>query len=110
MLATHGGLGDVRDDNMFESALAKPHHLHTYGSPTIPDLAAAYAAGIVLNRAFLDGNKRTGFMAAAAFIELNGHRFNASEADAVIQTLALAAGALDEAGYAAWLRANSRTP
>jgi len=108
MLAQHGGLAGVRDDNMLESAIARPLQLFAYGNPGLADLAAAYAAGIIRNHPFLDGNKRTGFMAAMAFLELNGWKFTASEVDAVVQTLALAAGALDEAGYAAWLEDNSR--
>jgi death on curing protein len=108
MLAQYGGLAGVRDDNMLESAIARPHHLFAYGSPTLAGLAAAYAAGIIRNHPFLDGNKRTGFMAGMAFLELNGLEFTAPEVDAVVQTLALAAGALDEAGYAAWLKKNSR--
>lgn len=107
MLSQYGGLAGVRDENMLESALAKPRNLFAYGRPALADLAAAYAAGIVLNHPFLDGNKRTGFMTAAAFLELNGLEFSATEVDAVIQTLALAAGALDEAGYSAWLKKNS---
>ena len=95
---------------MLESALGKPRNLFAYAKPQLADLAAAYAAGIVLNPPFLDGNKRTGFMAAAAFLEINGHAFTATEVDAVIQTLALASGALDEAGYAVWLKTNSRRP
>ncbi len=110
MLAQHGGLAGVRDDNMLESALAKPQHNFAYGKPDLADLAAAYAAGIVLNHPFIDGNKRTGFMTAMAFLEFNGHEFAATEVEAVLQTLALAAGALDEKGYAAWLRQNSRRP
>jgi death-on-curing protein len=108
MLADYGGASGVRDENMLESALAKPRHLFAYGKPTVPEMAAAYAAGIVKNHPFVDGNKRTGFMAGSAFLELNGLELTATEADAVIQTLALAAGALDEAGYAAWLKKNSR--
>jgi len=108
MLAQYGGLAGVRDENMLESAIARPHHLFAYGRPGLAELAAAYATGIIRNRPFLDGNKRTGFMAAMAFLELNGLEFAADEADAVLQTLALAAGALDELGYAAWLKQNSR--
>ena len=110
MLAQHGGLAGVRDENMLESALAKPQHNFAYGKPDLADLAAAYAAGIVLNHPFIDGNKRTGFMTAMAFLEFNGLEFTATEVDAVLQTLALAAGALDEKGYAAWLLQNSRRP
>lgn len=108
LLEQHGGLAGVRDEGMLESALGKPRNLFVYAKPLLADLAAAYAAGIILNHPFLDGNKRTGFMAAAAFLELNGQEFSATEVDAVIQTLALAAGELDEVGYAAWLKANSR--
>jgi death-on-curing protein len=108
MLADYGGAAGVRDENMLESALAKPRNLFAYEKPTTAEMAAAYASGIVKNHPFVDGNKRTGFMTAMAFMELNGLEFIATESDAVIQTLALAAGALDEAGYAAWLKKNSR--
>lgn len=108
MLAQHGGLAGVRDDHMLESAIAKPPHLFAYSTPDLSDLAAAYAAGIIRNHPFLDGNKRSGFMMAMAFLELNGFEFAAAEVDAVVQTLALAAGALGEAGYASWLKRNSR--
>ncbi len=107
MLARHGGLAGVRDDNMLESAIARPRHRLAHGKPSLADLASAYASGTIRYRPLHDGNKRTGFMMAMTFLELNGCRFAATEVDAVVQTLALAAGALDEAGYAAWLRRNS---
>ena len=65
-------------------------------------------SALVRDHPFLDGNKRTGFTMALLFLELNGRRFPAPEAEAAIKTLALAAGELDEAGYAAWLRKHSR--
>ena len=79
-----------------------------YGKPTLAEMAAAYAAGIVKNHPFLDGNKRTGFMLGAGFLERNGREFHATEADAVLQTLALAAGEMTEAAYAEWLNKNSK--
>jgi death-on-curing protein len=108
MLAQHGGLAGVRDEGLLESALTKPQNLFAYGSPTLPELAASYAAGIILNHPFMDGNKRTGFMLAATFLELNGLTFRASEESVVEKTLAFAGGKLKEADYAAWLKANSR--
>lgn len=108
LLAEFGGLGGVRDEGLFDSALARPQQLLAYGKPNLFDLAAAYAFGLVRNHPFLDGNKRIGFTAAVVFLELNGYRFTASEAEATIQTLALAARELDEAGYAVWLKANFR--
>ena len=108
MLAQHGGLTGVRDEGLLESALAKTQNLLAYGSPTLAELAASYAAGIVRNHPFLDGNKRTGFMMAATFLESNGLVFAATEESVVEKTLALAAGKLEESGYAAWLKTNSR--
>lgn len=107
MLACYGGGSGVRDDSMLESALAKPKQLSHYGSPSLCELAASYAVGIVKNHPVVDGNKRTGFMLGVAFLERNGWQFSGDEAEAVLNTLALAAGELDEAGFAAWLEANS---
>lgn len=74
------------------------------------DLAACYAAGIVKNHPFLDGNKRTGFMMGAGFLERNGLEFSATEVEAVLRTLALAAGEITEIDYAQWLGANTAKP
>ena len=71
-------------------------------------MAAAYTVGIVRNHAFVDGNKRTGFMVGILFLELNGYRFNATEEAATQAVLELTAGTLDEAGYTAFLRANTK--
>ena len=107
LLERFGGLKGIRDEGLLESALNKPHHLFSYGKPTVFEMAASYAVGIVKNHPFLDGNKRTGFVAAALFIEANGFSFQASEEEAVLETLALAAGETTEADYAAWLAKNS---
>jgi death on curing protein len=104
LLARFGGLEGVRDMDLLESALARPLQLIAYGQPDLFDLAASYAHGIVKNHPFLDGNKRSGLMAAALFIEINGHVFEAPEEQAVLMTLGLAAGEVDADGYAAWLR------
>ena len=98
----------MRDLGLLESALARPQNLHAYCEGDAAALAAAYAFGIIRNHPFVDGNKRTGFLAAALFLEANGYRFVASEAEAVMRTLALAASEIDEAEFAAWLRENVR--
>lgn len=109
LLALHGGAAGVRDDALLKSALARPQQIDAYAdAPDLIDLAAAYTAGIVRNHPFIDGNKRTGFVVGILFLELNGYQFSANEADAAQAVFALAAGTLDEAGYAAFLRANSR--
>ena len=108
LLALHGGAAGVRDTALLQSALARPRQVAAYArTPGIIDMAAAYTAGIVRNHPFIDGNKRTGFVVGVLFLELNGYRFTASEEDAAQAVLGLAAGTLDEQGYAAFLRANA---
>ena len=72
LLAEHGGSSGVRDNGLFESALDRPKNLLAYEKPTIYDLASAYACRIIKNHPFVDGNKRTGFMAAFLFLGRNG--------------------------------------
>lgn len=107
LLAEFGGAAGLRDEGLFDSALARPENRFVYEQAGIFDLAAAYAFWLVRNHPFIDGNKRIGFTVAVLFLELNGWTFVATEADAVIQTLALAASVLDEAEYSAWLKVNS---
>lgn len=107
-LDEHGGLSGLRDEGALLSALARPVNLHHYGNPTTFELAAAYAASIIQNHPFADGNKRTGLLAAFVFLYLNGQQLRAPEAEAVVMTLGLAAGTVDEAGYARWLADNSK--
>ena len=108
LVTEFGGLHGIRDCGLLDSALARPQHLFAYGRPSRFDLAASYAFGLVRDHPFLDGNKRIGFAVAVLFLELNGRRFVAPEAEAALKTLALAARVLGEAGYAAWLRKHSR--
>jgi death-on-curing protein len=109
LLALDGGAVGLRDEGLLQPALARPQQLHAYGArPSIVELAVAYVAGIVRNHPFVDGNKRTGFVIGVLFLELNGYRFTASEEDATQAVMSLAAGTLDEAAFAAWLRANAK--
>lgn len=106
-LAIHGGASGVRDEGLLESALSRPENQAVYGEPDVFDCAAAYAFGLSRNHPFVDGNKRAGFLAAGLFLRLNGYRLVATQVDALQRMLALAAGELSEADFAAWLRATS---
>ncbi|MFZ0955050.1 MAG: type II toxin-antitoxin system death-on-curing family toxin [Candidatus Sulfotelmatobacter sp.] len=109
VLALHGGAAGVRDQALLESGLARPRQHHAYAPAVdIVELAALFAAGIVRNHPFIDGNKRTGFVIGVLFLELHGFVFTASEEDATQAVMALAAGSLDELGFATWLRENVR--
>jgi len=110
LLAEHGGSAGVRDETLLESALARPKNLLAYGKPSMFALAAAYACGIIKNHPFIDGNKRTGFMAAFLFLGLNKIDLSANEADVVVRTLAVAANEMSEEAYASWLKGNCQIP
>ena len=107
-LAEHGGSAGVRDAGLLESALAKPQNLAAYGHPDVIALAASYGFGIARNHPFIDGNKRTAFVAVELFLDLNGYELTATDADCVLTMLALAAGEIDEAAFANWIRSNSQ--
>ena len=103
-IAEHGGAPGLRDEGLLESALARPLNLAAYGEPDLAELAAAYGVGLAKNHAFVDGNKRAAFLAVGLFLALNGHRLAATQAEATLTMLAVAAGQMDEAAFAAWLR------
>jgi death on curing protein len=104
-----GGVSGIRDEGLLESALTHAQNIATYtgSTPSLARLAAAYGAGIVRNHPFVDGNKRTGLMAAFVFIERNGFRVTASQEEAYVAFYDLAAGKLSEDSLAQWLEANS---
>jgi death-on-curing protein len=103
-LAEHGGRAGLRDEGLLESALNKPLNLLAYGEPDFAELAASYATGLAKNHPFVDGNKRAAFLAVGMFLYLNGYRLQATQADATLTVLGLAAGDISEAAFAEWLR------
>ncbi|WP_372825724.1 type II toxin-antitoxin system death-on-curing family toxin [Polaromonas sp.] len=103
-LAEHGGAEGLRDDGLLESALARPLNLLVYAEPDVAALAASYAMGVAKNHPFVDGNKRAAFLAVGMFLYLNGYRLNATQADATVTVLALAADDIGEEQFASWLR------
>jgi death on curing protein len=106
-LVEHGGISGIRDQSMFESALSRATNLAAYGEPDFAELAAAYGFALAKNHPFLDGNKRTAFVAVELFLRLNRYALEADDGDCVLTMLALAAGDIDEAEFAAWIRRNS---
>lgn len=107
-LAEHGGTAGTRDAGLLESALARPRNLRAYEAPDIADPAAAYGFGIARNHPFVDGNKRTAYVAVELFLDVNGHELVADDPASVLTMLALAAGDIDEPTFAGWIREHSR--
>ena len=106
-LAQHGGASGMRDEGLLDSALARPLNLVAYGDPDVIALAAAYGWGLAKNHPFVDGNKRTAFLAVGLLLRLNGHRLTASQPDATLTVLRLAASEITEPDFADWLRLNT---
>lgn len=106
-LRAHGGRWGIRDENLLESALARPQQPHAYEPDAgLFELAAAYAFGIARNHPFVDGNKRTAFTAMGVFLLANGYLLEVPEPEAVLTMLAVAAGRIEEPELAAWCRAH----
>ena len=104
-IAEHGGSDGVRDRGAIESALRRPANLAHYGAPDTADLAASYAFGLARNHGFVDGNKRTAWVAARLFLADNGQGIDFDRSDAVRLMEGVAAGEISETELAAWFRA-----
>jgi death-on-curing protein len=103
-LAEHGGASGLRDAGLLDSALARPLNLALYESPDVAQLAAAYGVGLARNHPFVDGNKRAAFLAVGLFLARNGYRLVATQVDATLTMLGVAAGDIAEDTFALWLR------
>jgi len=108
LVAEHGGDSGVRNLGLLDSALAAPRHHYAYGERDIFVLAAAYAYGITRNHPFIDGNKRTAFLAAYTFLGINGWELNAPEDEVVRAVVGLSDRTMSAETFAEWLRAASR--
>jgi death-on-curing protein len=105
-LAEHGGKPAIRDEGLLDSALARPEMKASYGDTHLPLLAAAYAFGIARNHPFIDGNKRTAYVAMELILGRNGYVVTADDQDATTTFLRLAAGDMTEEDLAGWIEAH----
>jgi death on curing protein len=104
-LREHGGLPGIRDENVLESALARPQQKWNYADQTdLPRLAAAYGFGLVKNHPYRDGNKRIGFLAMVTFLGMNSHELVATDAEVVAEIVGVAEGSVSEEALAGWIR------
>jgi death-on-curing protein len=106
-IAEHGGLPDLRDEGLLDSALARPLNLKVYNPDVdIAALAAAYGVGLARNHPFADGNKRAAFLPVGLFLALNGWRLVATPLEATQIMLGVASGELEEDAFATWIRSH----
>jgi death-on-curing protein len=106
----YGGHPGIRDIELLKSAVAMPaagfdeDYLHA----DIHEMAAAYLFHIVRNHPFMDGNKRTGAVAALVFLMMNGIELHASEVSFERMVRAVAEGKMDKAGISAFFRKHGK--
>ncbi len=106
-LSLHGGSSGVRDEGLFESAMARPENLAHYNSDAdFADLAASYAYGLAKNHPFVDGNKRVAFLSVGLFLGINGYKLTATPVDAIQAVIGMASGEITEEAFASWIRDN----
>jgi len=104
LIERYGGILGVRDENLLESALARPQQLNHYEDEmSIPRLAASLSWALLRNHPFNDGNKRAAFAAIMIFLTRNGHRITCTEVEETAMTLRAAASEITEAEWTAWL-------
>ncbi|WP_152049289.1 type II toxin-antitoxin system death-on-curing family toxin [Tautonia marina] len=106
LIAQSGGSDGLRDPKTLDSAVAQPRM--TFGGedlyPTLIEKAAALGFSLVMNHAFIDGNKRIGHAAMEVFLALNGFEISASVDEQERVILDLAAGLLKRDAFIEWLR------
>lgn len=108
-LAQFGGAAGLRDEGLLDSALTRPVNKHSYdGRKDLAVLAAACGFGLVRNHPFVDGNKRAAFLAVGVFLAINGQRLSAKPVEAIEAILSLAAGSMEEASFAEWIKTHLR--
>lgn len=105
----YGGEQGVRDPGLLESALAQPQAMFD-GAFLHEDLfvmAGAYLFHIVQNHPFLDGNKRTGAVAALVFLDLNGVTIEAPKGSLYDLSMSVATGRAGKAEVVEFFRSHA---
>ncbi|MBF0487855.1 MAG: type II toxin-antitoxin system death-on-curing family toxin [Nitrospirae bacterium] len=104
----YGGASSIRDMELLHSAISMPQTSYDgqYLHEDIFEMAGAYLFHIVKNHPFIDGNKRTGAVAAVVFLILNGIEIEADDESFENMVLSIATGAAGKADAARFFREN----
>ncbi len=106
-IAAHGGKTGIRDLGLIESALARAQNRSLYEDASTPELAADYGFGLVKNHGFIDGNKRTAYVATRLFLKLHGMDFSCDPVSRVLVFESLGAGEISEEEFLTWVKNNT---
>jgi len=108
LIAEHGGLEGIRDENALESALMAPMNLfhYTQGKCHLADLAAKYAYALTKNHPFNDGNKRIALFSCLYFLKINGNSRSFPKDSLFLLMLEISSGRIAEVQFAEWILKN----
>lgn len=109
IIARYGGTTGLREFSLLDAAIAQPT-LIAFGSYLHPDafqMAGAYAFHIIKNHAFVDGNKRTGLLAALTFLKKNQILIEADFDSIYDLTIQIACSELNKEQIAEFFEKNS---
>jgi len=106
----YGGSHGVRDSELLLSALERPKASFSgkFLYPRVFDKAAALAHSLILNHPFIDGNKRTGIVSAAAFLMENGFSLETKPSNLISVALSVATKKWNLEQLSHWLEKNSK--
>lgn len=106
----YGGSHGLRDEGLMESAISRPYQ--TFGGddlyPTVFEKAAAIAESIIINHPFVDGNKRTGFLAMLAILDEADMVLNAEKDEIYSLVIDISTGAKSFDVIVEWLKKNTK--
>lgn len=105
LLAEFGGLDGIRDRSLLQSALTRPRNRFSIERPypSVPQLASSYAAAIIQNHPFNDGNKRVAWTVCRMFLALNGFEFSSPKEESYLSVLRLVEKKWSEVQFEEWL-------
>lgn len=111
VMETSGGTVGILSMAALESAIAQPHATFNEEElyPTVIEKAASLGFSLVMNHAFVDGNKRIGHYAMETFLVINGYELNASVDEQETTILQLASGKLRREDFTEWVKSHIKS-
>jgi len=110
LIVEFGGSNGIRDLNALQAAIQRPYSTFDGKDlyPTIYDKAAALVESLVKNHAFIDGNKRIGYVMLRFFLIESGYDLSASQTDKYNFIIEISKGDLDFKDIKEWIVQNAK--
>jgi death on curing protein len=106
----YGGSYGIRDENLLESALARPKATleGKYLHKNIFEKSAAYGYHLCKNHPFIDGNKRIALIAMVTLLYVNGYELKISEKEIYLLIMGIANNSISKKELTDYIKKNTR--